>query len=111
MNRFTEQIALAKIDGTLLKWMNRIKKANLIIMDDFGLQPITQQVKLILLQILEDRYEQSSTIIASQLPVGKWHAYFDEPTIADAILDRIIPKAHRIELKGKSLRTKSKHVS
>lgn len=111
MNRFTEQIMLAKIDGTLLKWMNRIKKANLIIMDDFGLQPITHQVKLILLQILEDRYEHSSTIIASQLPIGKWHTYFDEPTIADAILDRIIPKAHRIELKGKSLRTKSKHVS
>jgi DNA replication protein len=53
----------------------------------------------------------SSTIIASQVPIGKWHTYFDEPTIADAILDHIIPKVHRIELKGKSLRTKSKHVS
>ena len=100
MNRFTEQIALAQTEGTLIKWMDRIKKAKLIIMDDFGLQAI-----------LEDRYENASTIICSQLPVGKWHQYFDEPTIADAILDRIIPKAHRIELKGKSLRTKSKHVS
>ena len=82
MNRFTEQISLAKTDGTLIKWMDRIRKAQLIIFDDFGLQPITQSVKLILLQILEDRYEKSSTLICSQLPVGKWHAYFDEPTIA-----------------------------
>ncbi len=57
MNRFTEQIGLAKVDGSLIKWMDRIKRAKLIILDDFGLQPITHQVKLILLQILEDRYE------------------------------------------------------
>jgi DNA replication protein DnaC len=111
MNRFTEQIALAKTDGSLIKWMDRIKKSRLLILDDFGLQPITHQIKLILLQILEDRYEKSATLICSQIPVGKWHEYFDEPTIADAILDRIIPKAHRIELKGKSLRKPSKHVS
>lgn len=111
MNRFTEQIALAKTDGSLIKWMDRIKKAQLIILDDFGLQPITHEVKLILLQILEDRYERAATLICSQLPVGKWHEYFDEPTIADAILDRIIPKGHRIDLKGKSLRSPSKHLS
>lgn len=111
MNRLTEQIALAKADGTLIKWLDRIKKAKLIILDDFGLQPISHAVKLILLQILEDRYENASTMICSQLPVGKWHKYFDEPTIADAILDRIIPKAHRIELKGNSLRKRSKHLS
>lgn len=111
MNRFTEQIALAKTDGTLIKWLDRIKKAKLIILDDLGLQPISHQVKLIILQILEDRYEKSSTIICSQLPVGKWHQYFDEPTIADAILDRIIPKAHRLDLKGKSLRKSIKSLS
>ena len=105
LNRFTEQIALAKVDGSLIKWLDRIKRAKLIILDDFGLQPISHPVKLILLQMLEDRYERASTIISSQLPVSKWHDYLDEPTIADAILDRIIPKAHRIELKGKSLRT------
>lgn len=104
MNRFTEQIALAKTDGSLIKWMNQIKKAKLLIFDDFGLQAISHQVKLVLLQILEDRYEEASIIICSQLPVAKWHEYFDEPTLADAILDRIIPKAHRIELEGKSLR-------
>jgi DNA replication protein DnaC len=104
LNRLSEQIAIAKTDGTLIKWLNLIKKAQLIILDDFGIQPITQSVKLILLQILEDRYEEGATIICSQLPVGKWYEYLDEPTIADAILDRIIPRAHRIELKGKSKR-------
>lgn len=111
MNRFTEQIGLAKMDGSLIKWLDRIRKAKLIILDDFGLQPISHEVKLIILQILEDRYEKSATIICSQLPPKKWHEYFAEPTIADAIMDRIIPKAHRIELKGDSLRTKSKHIS
>ena len=111
MNRFAEQISLAKTDGTVIKWLDRLKKSKLIILDDFGLQPLAPSVKLLLLQILEDRYEQASVIICSQLPVGKWHQYFDEPTIADAILDRIIPKAHRIELKGKSLRKASKHLS
>ena len=111
MNRLTEQIALAKTDGTLIRWLNRMKKAKLIILDDFGLQPLTHEVKLIFLQILEDRYENAATMICSQLPVAKWYQYFDEPTLADAILDRIIPKAHRIELKGNSLRKRSKHLS
>lgn len=111
MNRLTEQIALAKTDGTLIRWLNRMKKAKLIILDDFGLQPLTHEVKLIFLQILEDRYEKAATMICSQLPVAKWYEYFDEPTLADAILDRIIPKAHRIELKGNSLRKRSKHLS
>jgi len=111
MNRFIEQIALAQAEGTVVKWLDRIKKAKLIILDDFGLQPISHSVKLLLLQILEDRYEKAATIISSQIPVGKWHQYFEEPTIADAILDRIIPKAHRIELKGKSLRKSSKNLS
>ena len=111
MNRFTEQIALAKTDGTLIKWLNRIKKAKLIILDDFGLQPINHAIKLILLQILEDRYENAATLICSQLPVANWYQYFDEPTLADAILDRIIPKAHRLELKGKSLRKRSKYIA
>lgn len=104
MNRLTEQIAIAKTDGSFIKWLNRLKKAKLIILDDFGIQPITHIVKMALLQILEDRYEKHSIIISSQLPVGKWHEYLAEPTVADAILDRIVPKSHRIELRGKSLR-------
>jgi len=106
MNRFTEQIGLAKLDGTIIRWMNRLKQAKLIVFDDFGLKPLSHDVKLILLQILEDRYGNGATIISSQLPVSKWHEWIGEPTIADAILDRVVPKSHRIELKGKSLRTK-----
>lgn len=111
MNRFCEQIAVAKAEGSVIKWLDRLKKARLLILDDFGLQPITHPVKLLLLQILEDRYERAATIIVSQLPVGKWHEYIDEPTVADAILDRLIPKAHRVELKGKSLRKRAENLS
>lgn len=105
MNRFCEQITIAKAEGTTIKWLDRIRRAKLLILDDFGLQPLTNPVKLLLLQILEDRYEKAATIISSQLPVSKWHEYLDEPTIADAILDRVVTKSHRIALKGKSLRT------
>lgn len=104
MSRFCEQIAVAKVDGTFIKWINKLKKANLLILDDFGLQHLTHDIKLALLQILEDRYDLCSTIIASQLPISKWHAYIDEPTIADAILDRLSAKCSKISLKGKSLR-------
>jgi hypothetical protein len=104
LNRLSEQITIAKADGTLIKWLNQLKKVQLIILDDFGIQSIAQSVKLILLQILEDRYEEGATMICSQLPVAKWYEYLEEPTLADAILDRIIPRAHRIELKGKSRR-------
>jgi len=106
MNRFTEEIGLAKIDGTIIRWMNRLKQAKLVVFDDFGLKPMSHDVKLTLLQILEDRYGIGATIISSQLPVSKWHEWINEPTIADAILDRIVPKSHRVELKGKSLRNK-----
>jgi len=106
LNRFTEQIAVAKAEGSLIKWLDRIKKANLVLLDDFGLKPLSDEIKLTLLQILEDRYENGSTIICSQLPVNKWHEWLNDPTIADAILDRLVPKAHRLELKGKSLRQK-----
>ncbi len=107
MNRFCEQIAVAKVDGTFIKWINRIQRANLLILDDFGLQPLTHGVKLALLQILEDRYAKNSTLICSQIPVVKWYEYIDDQTLADAIMDRLTAKASRIELKGKSLRKSS----
>jgi DNA replication protein DnaC len=73
LNRFCEQIALAQADSTIIKWLDQLKKAQLLILDDFGLQPITHPVKLLLLQLLEDRYERAGTIIVSPLPIGKWH--------------------------------------
>jgi DNA replication protein DnaC len=104
MNRLYEQIAVAKVDGTYIKWINRISRSSLVIFDDFGLQSLSHDVKLAILQILEDRYQKGSTIIASQLPVNKWYDYLNEPTLADAIMDRITAKSSKIELKGKSLR-------
>lgn len=106
MNRFLEKISQAKLDGTYVKLLNQIDKADLIILDDFGLHPMDNNSRLALLQILEDRYERKSTIIASQLPVASWHNYIAEATLADAILDRLTGNAHRFELKGESLRRK-----
>ncbi len=106
MNRFIEKITLSKLDGTYIKLLNHLERQALIIIDDFGLQPMQQEVKLALLQILEERHGKRSTLITSQLPVAKWYDYINEPTIADAIMDRLKASAHRIELKGESLRRK-----
>ena len=108
MNKFIERIALAKIEGTMLKVVNHIEKNDLVILDDFGLQPLTDNARLALLQILEDCYERKSVIITSQLPVSKWYDYINEPTLADAIMDRLTANAHRVELKGESMRQKNR---
>ena len=104
MNRFMEALGAARLDGTYIKWLNQLAKTPLLILDDFGLKPLDADIRLTLLQILEDRYRKGSTIITSQLPVSKWYDYINEPTLADAILDRLTAHAHKIELQGKSLR-------
>jgi DNA replication protein DnaC len=106
LNRFTERIMVAKLDGSFVKVLNQLDKASVLILDDFGLAPMDQNTRLALLQILEDRYNKKSIIIASQLPINKWHEYIAEPTLADAIMDRLMANAHRLELKGESLRKK-----
>jgi DNA replication protein DnaC len=106
MNRFIEKVTLAKLDGSYIKLLNHLEKQSLLIIDDFGLQPLTQDIRIALLQLLEDRYGKKSTIIASQLPVANWHQYINDPTLADAILDRLTANAHRIELRGESRRRK-----
>jgi DNA replication protein DnaC len=106
MNRFTEKLSLSKLEGSYIKLLNHIEKVPLIIIDDFGLTPLENQARITLLQVLEDRYGKRSTIITSQLPVNKWHQYINEPTLADAIMDRLSGSAHRFELKGESLRKK-----
>jgi len=107
LNRFTEKIMIAKLDGSFVKLLNQLDKASLLILDDFGLAPMDQNTRLALLQILEDRYNKKSIIIGSQLPINKWHDYIAEPTLADAIMDRLMANAHRFELKGESMRRKS----
>lgn len=106
MNRLIEKVTLSKLDGSYIKLLNHLERQNLIILDDFGLQNLGQEVRLTLLQLLEDRYGRKSIIITSQLPVAKWYEYINDPTLADAILDRLSANAHRIELKGESLRRK-----
>lgn len=81
-----------------------IAKANLLILDDFGLSPLKARGRNDIMEIIEDRSENGATITTSQLPVDKWYDYIGEPTLADAILDRLIHRAHRIELRGESLR-------
>ena len=106
MNRLIEKITLAKLDGSYIKLLDHFERVSLIILDDFGLQPLDNTIKLALLQMLEDRYAKKSVIITSQLPVAKWHQYINEPTLADAIMDRVTAKSQRIELKGESMRRK-----
>ena len=106
MYRLYERIALAKLDGSLLKVINHIEKNDLVIFDDFGLQPRDNNSRLALLQILENCYQRKSVIVTSQLPVAKWYDYINELTLADAIMDRLTANAVRIELKGDSMRRK-----
>lgn len=106
MNRLIERVTLSKLDGSYIKLLNHLERQTLIILDDFGLQNLGQEVRLTLLQLLEDRYGKKSLIVTSQLPVAKWYEYINDPTLADAILDRLTANAHRIELKGESLRRK-----
>jgi len=87
--------------STLLR---QIAKADLLIIDDFGLAPLADGVRRDLLEILDDRYDRRSTLITSQIPVEQWHAYLQDPTIADAILDRLIHNSYRLTLKGESMR-------
>ena len=100
------QTKMARIDGSIFKLFDKIAKAGLLILDDFGLAYLDKQQQMDLMEIIEDRHSKSSTIIASQLPVAKWYEIIGEATIADAILDRLVHASHRIELKGESLRKK-----
>lgn len=94
----------AKGDGSYNKEVSRIEKYDLLILDDFALQSLDNYNRNTLMEIIEDRHGRKSTIIASQLPVSMWYDVIGESTIADAILDRLVHKAHRIELQGESMR-------
>lgn len=100
------RMKIAKADGSYLKELAKIERQHLLLIDDFGILPLDAQSRATLMEIIEDRHGKSSTIITSQIPVSKWHEIIGEQTIADAILDRIVHDAHRIEMKGESLRKK-----
>jgi DNA replication protein DnaC len=104
--RLLAQLKMAKADGSVMKEMIRIEKIDLLIFDDFGIQPFDAINRSCLLEIIEDRHGKHSTIFTSQLPVKQWYDVIGDATIADAILDRIVHTAHRIELIGESMRRK-----
>ena len=108
-SKLFDELKIAKADGSYIKEINKIEKLDLLILDDFGLKPLENNQRLILLELLEDRHGKRSTIITSQLPVKSWYDVIGEPTIADAILDRLVHSSHRIELDGDSLRKKYKN--
>ena len=110
-SKLFSQLKMAKGDGTYAKEISRIEKQHLIIIDDFGIQPLDGHNRSALMEIIEDRHAKASLIITAQVPVNMWHEVIGETTIADAVLDRIVHGAHRIELFGESMRKKKQMVN
>ena len=111
MPRLFEDMAMARPDGRFPRLVDKLARVQLLVLDDWGTHGLTDQQRLDLLELFEERYQRRSTIITAQLPVSGWHDMIGEPTIADAILDRIVHNAHRIELKGDSMRRKDRNAT
>jgi len=109
-SKLFSKLRMAKADGSYLKEISRIEKQDLLIMDDFGIQPFDNHSRTVLMEIMEDRHGKHSTIVTSQIPVKLWHDVIGEKTIADAVLDRLVHDAHRVEMKGDSLRKKNEKI-
>ena len=104
VSRLFDELTLARADGTYARGLARLARADVLILDDFALAPLDAHQRQDLLEVLEDRTGTRSTIVTSQLPVAKWHGYVDDPTLADAICDRLLHNAHRLVLQGPSRR-------
>jgi DNA replication protein DnaC len=104
--RFFDMAKLARLEGTWMRLYKLIQRTPLLILDDFGLHAMDQNDRQFLLDIIEQRHQERSTIVCSQIPVSQWHAVIGEGTVADAILDRLVYSSHRIELSGESMRRK-----
>ncbi|MEN8145807.1 MAG: IS21-like element helper ATPase IstB [Gemmatimonadota bacterium] len=102
--RLLEDLALAHADGRYPKLMTGLARTDLLVLDDWGLAPLSDADRRELLEILEDRHDLRSTLVTSQLPVETWHEAIDHPTLADAILDRLVHNAYRVALRGESMR-------
>jgi DNA replication protein DnaC len=107
MPRLIEELTLAHADGTYTRLLGRLAKVDVLVLDDWGIAPLRDQERRDMLEIVEDRHGARATIITSQLPVENWHDYVGDPTIADALLDRVVHTAHRIKLKGPTRRKPS----
>jgi DNA replication protein DnaC len=104
------ELALARGDGRYPRLMRALGGVKLLILDDWGLEPIGPEQRRDLLEIVEERHGRGATLITSQIPVDRWHELIGEPTLADAILDRIVHNAHRLQLRGESLRKKARQA-
>lgn len=102
--RLLNELAVARADGSYSKLLSRIAKVDVLVVDDWGLAPLGDKDRRDILEVFEDRYNDRSTVVAAQLPAEKWHAYIGDPTVADAIVDRLVHAAHDINLKGGSIR-------
>ena len=106
--RILHQLRAAKADGSYLKMQHNLAQADVLLMDDFGIAPFSEEHRQDFLEIIDDRHKRKSTVITSQLPIEQWHDAMGEGTIADAILDRLVHNAHRIALEGESMRKKQR---
>ena len=104
--KFMLKVKMARLEGSILNFFDKIAKCSLLVLDDFGLTRLEQQQQFDLMEIIEDRHGKTSTIMVSQLPVASWYDVISEATIADAILDRLVHTSYRIELRGESMRRK-----
>lgn len=104
LGRLLGELALARADGSYAKLLEKLAKTELLLLDDWGLAPLADAERRDLLEVLEDRYGRRATLVTSQLPLEHWHEYIDSPTLADAILDRLVHGAHKLILKGGSMR-------
>jgi DNA replication protein DnaC len=109
-SRLFETLTIAHGDGSFGKLLSQLAKTELLIIDDWGLQILTQAQRNDLLEIIEDRHGRGATLITSQLPIAHWHEAIGDPTLADAILDRLLHNAHKIKLTGESMRKKQANI-
>jgi len=102
--RLLDELALARADGTYPRLLTKLSRYDVLVLDDWGLAKLTDAARHDILEVLEDRYDLRSTIVTSQLPVKHWHEYIEDPTLADAICDRVLHRAHKLKLCGPSRR-------
>lgn len=111
ITKLFEDLSLSKGDGRYLKLLSSFAKADLLVLDDYGLDQLGREQRHDLLEILEDRHELKSTLVTSQLPIDHWHEQIGDPTLADAILDRLVHSAYKIKLNGESMRKKNANLT
>lgn len=104
VSRLVGELAVARRDGSYLDQLRALSQVDLLVLDDWGVTPLSDEGRRDLLEILDDRYDRKSTLVTSQIPVERWHEYLADPTLADAILDRLVHNAHRLALSGESMR-------